>query len=76
MRPNVTVTAPYDSHVRRLEAQRIIGISTPTFYRFVAAGKLKAFKIGRSTCVKQSEIQRFLKACPDLISRTGMRAET
>jgi excisionase family DNA binding protein len=76
MRPLITATIPHNSHVRRLEAQRLIGISTPTFYRFVASGKLKAFKIGRSTCVKNSEIQRFLNSCPDLVSRTGLRAET
>jgi len=76
MRPLITERTPHDTHVRRLEAQAIIGISTPTFYRFVAAGKLTAFKIGRSTCVKNSEIQRFLNSCPNLVSRTGLRAET
>jgi len=76
MHSYLTVTKPHDSHVRRLEAQAILRISTPTFYRFVAQGKLRAFKIGRSTCVKTSEIERFMNSCPKLISRTGLRAET
>jgi len=76
MRPPVTVTKPYDSHVRRLEAQAILGISTPTFYRLVAKGVLSAFKIGRATHVRNSEITRFLETCPPLKSRTGLRGET
>ena len=75
MRPAQPESKVPDPNVRRLKAQELIGISTPTFYRLVAQGKLNAFKIGRSTRVKTSEIERFLASCPRLTSRTGLKTD-
>jgi excisionase family DNA binding protein len=62
-----------DSYISPQEAQQILNISSPTFYRLLARKKLSAIKIGRSTRIRRSEIDRFVNSCPSLVARTGLK---
>ncbi|MCJ2056839.1 helix-turn-helix domain-containing protein [Methylobacterium sp. J-048] len=45
---------------RTKDAQQILSISNSTFYRLVAAGKLKVVRIGASSYVPDESIRTFL----------------
>lgn len=62
-----------DSYLSPFEVQQILGISAPTFYRLLARKRLSAIKIGRSTRIRRSEIDRFVNSCPGLVARTGLK---
>jgi excisionase family DNA binding protein len=42
------------------ETERLLGVSRPTIYRLIAAGRLVALKIGNATRIPASEIDRLL----------------
>ena len=42
------------------EVQTLLSISSATFYREVAAGRLAAFKVGRMTKVERAELKRWI----------------
>jgi len=44
------------------EACRYLRISRPTFLKFIAAGKIRAKKIGRGWKVLETELERYLLA--------------
>lgn len=46
------------------EACRYLRISRPTFLKLVAAGRIRARKVGRGWRVLRSELERFL-LCPE-----------
>jgi excisionase family DNA binding protein len=56
------------------QACKSLGISIPTLYRLFARGEISAIKIGRRTCIRASEIERFIASRPALQARTGLKA--
>jgi excisionase family DNA binding protein len=54
----------------------LLGISLPTLYRIVARGEMEAFKIGRATRIRQSEIDRYVSSRTILVARTGLNVRT
>ncbi|WP_288637875.1 helix-turn-helix domain-containing protein [uncultured Oxalobacter sp.] len=42
----------------------IVGIGRTTFYQEVKAGRIKAKKMGRSTLITKSELERFIEELP------------
>lgn len=42
----------------------IVGIGRTTFYQEVKAGRIKAKKMGRSTLIPKSELERFIEELP------------
>ena len=53
------------------QAARWSGRSDETIYRWIAAGKLAAFKAGRSTVVKTDDLMAVLTAQPVRLARKG-----
>lgn len=47
-----------------VEAARVAGIGRSTLYEALAAGELKAVKLGRRTLIPADELRRFLAALP------------
>lgn len=43
------------------ELARKLSLNVMTIYRYIAAGKLKAFKIGKEFRVERVEFERFMK---------------
>ena len=41
------------------------GLKKANFYNLLAAGKLKAVKLGKFTCIWQSELDRYLRNLPE-----------
>lgn len=46
------------------EAVRLSGISRSSLYRLLAAGDIKAIKIGRSTLIVAASLRAYLEAAP------------
>ena len=42
----------------------MVGIGRTTFYQEVKAGRIKAKKVGRSTLIPKSELERFIEELP------------
>ena len=42
----------------------MVGIGRTTFYQEVKAGRIKAKKMGRSTLIPKSELERFIEELP------------
>lgn len=53
------------------QAARWSGRSDETLYRWIASGKLAAFKAGRSTVVKTDDLMALLTAQPVRLTRKG-----
>jgi len=51
--------AVFDRGLNRTEVMAILGISQASFYRLIAAGKLKAYRINVAYRVRASEVERF-----------------
>lgn len=47
-----------------IEAAHIAGIGRSTLYEAMAAGELKAVKLGRRTLIPADELRRFIDALP------------
>ena len=43
------------------EAARVLGVSRATLYRLVAAGRLRAVRVGRATRIPARELERFVR---------------
>ena len=59
-------TVAYDVPEAR---KRLGGISTPTLYKLIESGKLRATKIGRRTLFTDTQISECLTACAGAIDR-------
>jgi excisionase family DNA binding protein len=46
------------------EVEKILGISHPTLYRLIGAGRLDARKIGNKTVITDESIRRFIAQLP------------
>lgn len=46
------------------EAAQLIGIGLTLLYREIAAGKIKARKIGSRTIIKRSDIEAYIESLP------------
>jgi excisionase family DNA binding protein len=46
---------------RPREAAALLGISRATLYRLVAAGRLRAVRIGRAALIPREELARFVR---------------
>ncbi len=47
-----------------VDAARVAGIGRSTLYEALAAGELKAVKLGRRTLIPADELRRFIAALP------------
>jgi excisionase family DNA binding protein len=47
-----------------IEATRVTGIGRSTLYAAMAAGRLRAIKLGSRTLIRADELRRFLDALP------------
>ena len=57
------------SPMKALSIQQVLdltGISRPTFYNHVKAGRLVARKLGRRTIVMASDLEQYLESLPRL----------
>jgi len=45
-----------------VELSEILRVNKMTIYRYIRAGKIKAYKIGKDYRIEESEYQRFLKS--------------
>jgi excisionase family DNA binding protein len=45
-----------------LELSEILRVNKMTIYRYIRAGKIKAYKIGKDYRIEESEYQKFLKS--------------
>ena len=45
---------------------QMVGIGRTTFYQELKNGRVKAKKLGRSTLIPKSELERFIKELPDV----------
>ena len=43
------------------EAARALGVSRATLYRLIAAGRLRAVRVGRATRIPARELERFVR---------------
>lgn len=43
------------------ELAEMLGLNVMTIYRYINAGKLKAYKIGKEFRIDKSEFERFMK---------------
>jgi excisionase family DNA binding protein len=61
-----SVNAPVAGSVRHAAAR--LGVTPPTIYALIAAGKLRAYKIGRATRITDEAIADYIRAaeaaCP------------
>ena len=57
-----TPKAAYDIN----EACRVLGISRPTIYKLIGAGRLRTVKFGTRRLVPVSAIEELLRGCDDL----------
>lgn len=44
------------------ETAKILKVAKITIYRYIQAGQLEAYKIGKEYRIKQAELDRFLKS--------------
>ncbi len=45
---------------------QMVGIGRTTFYQELKNGRIRAKKLGRSTLIPKSELERFIKELPDV----------
>ena len=45
-----------------VELSEILRVNKMTIYRYIRAGKIKAYKIGKDYRIEESKYQRFLKS--------------
>lgn len=60
--PTTTADAPIAYRPR--EAARILGIGRSRFYELLAAGEIRARKLGHITLVPRAELERYLEQLP------------
>nr|WP_245211539.1 helix-turn-helix domain-containing protein [Neoroseomonas oryzicola] len=73
-RPSDPPSAAVSAFQNIQQAARWSGRSDETLYRWIAAGKLKAFKVGRSTVVKTDDLLALLTATPVRLVRKARAA--
>lgn len=49
---------------RLAEACEATGVSRSTMNRLLAAGEIRARKVGRATVIERAELERYLSTCP------------
>lgn len=58
------MTADTDNLIALNDVAAHLGVCRATVYNFLVRGTLRGVKVGGSTKVKRSELQRFLEALP------------
>ena len=47
------------------DAWATLGVSRSTLYELIAAGELKAVKVGRRTLIRHEELERYVRTLPE-----------
>jgi excisionase family DNA binding protein len=58
------MTADTDNLIALNDVAAVLGVCRATVYNFLIRGTLRGVKVGGSTKVKRSELQRFLETLP------------
>jgi excisionase family DNA binding protein len=60
----IPMTADTDNLIAMNDVAAVLGVCRATVYNFLIRGMLCGVKVGSSTKVKRSELQRFLETLP------------